>query len=296
MVRKANQQARSGWVILLTDDDEPYALTTRTLLEREGHTVLLADSGEAALQTGEAVVDALRKDNHTVQVILQTGYASEQPPRDLLKRLDIQGYHDKGEGPDKLLMWVDVGLKAAHAAQVMHKSRQGLRYILNVTPQLHRLQPLDELLQGIICQVTGLLGVADSFLASRPSRPDASALAAPATFLAMRQDDAQLEVHAGTGRFDGMHSLGESMHADSIMADVALALSSHAAHVGEASTIVPLCVGEASIGVIYLDKAIDTEQDLELLSVFANQASVANPCPIPPPKPPCKPKPKKPCP
>jgi signal transduction histidine kinase len=30
----------------------------------------------------------------------------------MLRRLDIHGYHDKAEGPEKLLLWIDVALKA----------------------------------------------------------------------------------------------------------------------------------------------------------------------------------------
>jgi len=41
--------------------------------------------------TGEQVVEELRKFNAYIQVILQTGYASEQPPQVLMKRLDIPG-------------------------------------------------------------------------------------------------------------------------------------------------------------------------------------------------------------
>lgn len=126
---------------------------TERLLAREGHTVIAANNPLQALEilrrervdlvlvdffmpqmTGEAFVMELRSFNPLVQVILQTGYASEQPPRELLRRLDIQGYFDKSEGPDKLLLWTDVGLKAAFAVQLLEKGRLGLRYILNVTP------------------------------------------------------------------------------------------------------------------------------------------------------------------
>ena len=47
-----------------------------------------------------------------VQIVMQTGFAGPKPPRTLLAELDIQGYHNKADGPDALLMWVDVGLKA----------------------------------------------------------------------------------------------------------------------------------------------------------------------------------------
>jgi diguanylate cyclase (GGDEF)-like protein len=288
MVRKTRQTERSSWVILLTDDDADYLEVTRRLIEREGHEVIAARSGEEALavlaarrvdlllldfymdgMTGEQVVEEIRKTDTLLQIVLQTGYASEQPPRQLLKRLDIQGYHDKSEGPDKLLMWVDVGLKAAFSSQLVDKSRQGLRYILDVTPELHRLQPLQALLQGIICQVTGLFGVADSFLASRAGAPQ------PDGFLAIVEDETELVVHAGTGRFAGSAAVKAGALDDAISLDLGQAMDTRLTQVNGQATAVPLCVGPTGIGVIYLDKAIRGEQDLELLAVFANQAAVA---------------------
>jgi hypothetical protein len=58
-------------------------------------------------------VRAIRNFDSDVQIILQTGYSGEKPPRQMLQLLDIQGYHDKSEGPDRLLRWVDVALKTA---------------------------------------------------------------------------------------------------------------------------------------------------------------------------------------
>jgi diguanylate cyclase (GGDEF)-like protein len=293
MVRKTRHAPRSDWVVLLADDDEAYLDATRLLLEREGHHVLTARDGEAALallagahvdlllldfymqgMTGEDVVGELRKTHPMLQVILQTGYASEQPPRALLKRLDIQGYHDKSEGPDKLLMWVDVGLKAAHSARLVHKSRQGLRYILDATPELHRLQPLESLLQGIILQVTGLFGVANSFVASR-TRHDPDPAGAPSCFLAMCEDEAGATVHAATGHYAHAGALDGPALAGRLTQALDRAMDSRHTLVDSDATIVPLCVADQVIGVIYLDKPIRGDQDLELLSVFANQAAVA---------------------
>src|SRR6185436_20526114 len=158
MARKSKAEHLSNSTILLVDDNPEYLEATRLLLEREGHQVIPAANGLEALtllrkqsvdlllldyfmpgMTGEEVVTQLRQFNPYVQVVLQTGYASERPPRELLRRLDIQGYYDKREGPDKLLLWTEVGLKIAYSVQLLHKSRQGLRYILAVTPDLHKL-------------------------------------------------------------------------------------------------------------------------------------------------------------
>lgn len=284
MVRKTRHATPTDWIILLTDDDQAYLDATRRLLEREGHRVLTAHNGEEALallasahvdlllldfymdgMTGEEVVGELRRTNPTLQVILQTGYASEQPPRALLKRLDIQGYHDKSEGPGNLLMWVDVGLKAAHSARLVHKSRVGLRYILDATPELHRLQPLESLLQGIIHQVAGLFGVANSFGANQ----------APSGFLAMCEDDAGRAMHAATGRYATADGPNEQALERLLEQALDQALQSRDMQVGTDATVVPLCVADQVLGVIYLDKPIRSDQDQELLSVFANQAAVA---------------------
>ncbi len=76
--------------------------------------------------SGEEVVRAIRNIDSDVQIILQTGYSGEKPPREMLKLLDIQGYHDKSEGPDRLLLWVDVTLKAAGNLREIHRNERDL--------------------------------------------------------------------------------------------------------------------------------------------------------------------------
>ncbi|MDB5799174.1 MAG: hypothetical protein JWL63_113 [Rhodocyclales bacterium] len=293
MARKSKVANASRWTILLAEDDPDYAQATCSLLEREGHTVLWADSGAKALEvlrdqhidlllldffmpgmTGEETVLELRKFNDHTQVILQTGYASEQPPRELLRRLDIQGYHDKSEGPEKLLIWTDVGLKAAYTVQLLHKSRQGLRYILDATPSLHKIQPLDDLLQGIILQIAGLLGAADSFLAIDPKSVQRTSEVQAEGFLVMVADEMELAIHASTGRFAGYKHAADCLDTEEL--DVVRdTLQQHDVRVIENSTIVPLCVGEVVIGIVYLDRSVNLQRDIELLQVFANQAAVA---------------------
>ena len=73
----------------------------RSASSRSSRSTLLLDYFMPGM-TGEQVVAELRKFDPFVQVILQTGYASEQPPRELLHRLNIQGYYDKTEGPEQL--------------------------------------------------------------------------------------------------------------------------------------------------------------------------------------------------
>src|SRR6476619_2920884 len=205
MTRRAKAEQASGYTVLLVDDNPDYLQATRLLLEREGHNVLTATNGPEALSilpqqkidlllldyfmpgmTGEQVVAELRKFDPFVQVILQTGYASEQPPRELLHRLNIQGYYDKTEGPEQLLLWTTVGLKAAFTIQLLFKSRHGVEFILDKTPELHRMQTVDELSQVVMEQLRSLL-------AAVGAGSDAGG------FLATLDANSELVLRAGTG-------------------------------------------------------------------------------------------------
>lgn len=294
MTRKSNTAGLSGYTVLLVDDNPEYLQAARLLLEREGHVVICASDGSEALtrlreqkidlllldyympgMTGEEVVTQLRQFNPLVQVILQTGYASEQPPRKLLRRLDIQGYYDKTEGPEKLLLWTDVGLKAAYAIQMLNKNRRGLRYILDVTPELHKIQPLDGLLQGILLQVAGLLGAVNSFLAvlsegGIPRTPPVET----ESFLAMTEEGTELVIHAGTGRFVGQTKVDGALEGGKVRL-IREALRGGEIQRAEQVTVVPLRVSVLTIGVIYLDRPAIEPRDIELLQIFANQAAVA---------------------
>ena len=281
MPRKSHAQISSGRIILLVDDNREYLDATRVLLEREGHKVLCAADGPEALRllqqrpevdlllldycmpgmTGEETVAHLRQFNPYVQVILQTGYASEQPPRELLKRLEIQGYYDKSEGPEKLLLWVDVGLKAAYAFQLINKSRQGLRYILDITPELHKIQPLEELLQGILLQVSGLLGVVNSFLAVLPQSDFKRAETIPEGFVAIMEDGANLKIRACTGRFTGLSTVSTCLDTDKMQGIRLTMQNGETQHLSD-SMIIPLSVGRMILGVIFLDRMTHQKQDL----------------------------------
>ncbi|MEO6027645.1 MAG: hybrid sensor histidine kinase/response regulator [Candidatus Binatia bacterium] len=130
---RRSRRAETGHTILVVDDQADTTESVRTLLEHEGHRVITAPSGSEGLEvlqrndvhvvivdyfmprmTGAQFVERVRSVDPYVQIILQTGYAGENPPRTLLAALDIQGYHDKTDGPERLLLWVDVALKAHH--------------------------------------------------------------------------------------------------------------------------------------------------------------------------------------
>src|SRR5262245_36497293 len=164
MARKRSTPSADARTILVVDDQPDTLESLRFLLEREGHRVLTAASGPESLallgtarvevalvdylmprMTGEELVGRIRALDPTIQVIRQTGYAGERPPREMMRRLDIHGYHDKAEGPEKLLLWVDVALKAhAQLARVARVEQLKSDILTNVSHELRT--PLNILL------------------------------------------------------------------------------------------------------------------------------------------------------
>jgi two-component system, cell cycle response regulator len=301
MARKHQRTGSAGGRILLVDDSPEVIESTRRLLEKEGHAVSTAANAKAALgilekesfhllivdyfmpaMTGEELVRAIRgAGDHLTQIILATGYSGEKPARVMLRDLDIQGYHDKSEGAQKLLLWVDTALKTYRHVMAMEKHRKGLRFILDITPELHRIQPIDELIEALLWQLEALLGAENSFVAtlpaSSPYEPEEEAdEGSRECFIAIAESPEQLQelhVRVGTGRFRS----GDPVSAldPAIAALIEDTLETGAPHIADDCSVVPLMLGTRTIGIIYLDRRTGYARDRELLEVFASQAAAA---------------------
>lgn len=111
--------------ILLVDDDDSYLTMTKMALEAEGFQVQTMNSPLTALEylktnhvdlllldffmpelTGDKFVEQLRLFNQNLVIVLQTGYADENTPLELMKKFDIQAYFDKTSGIDNLVLLI----------------------------------------------------------------------------------------------------------------------------------------------------------------------------------------------
>ncbi len=293
MARRHKAVESSGYTIALVDDDPDYLEAARRLLESEGHVVLTATDGDEALEllrkttvdlllldyfmpkmTGEQVVQELRTFDTSTQVILQTGYANERPPREMLRRLDIQGYYDKSEGPDRLLLWADAGLKAADAILRLARSRKGLRHILEVTPTLHRIRPLADLYEDVIQQATQLIGAEKAVLAifrdlvapHRRSPADERVLAA---------NGEDLFFVVGPVSPTATQSQPTEVHLDErVKHEITQALRSSQPIRRSHESIIPLRLGDVVLGGVWLTHGPLREEYHELLDLFLHQAAV----------------------
>lgn len=107
--------------ILLADDDEDYVMMTTVFLKQIGYHVDTVTDGKQALEklqtgnyqialldyfmpelNGEEVIEKIRETNQEIIIILQTGFSGQKPPIETMMKLNIQNYHDKTEGIDRL--------------------------------------------------------------------------------------------------------------------------------------------------------------------------------------------------
>lgn len=294
MARLVQKAKASGHKILIVDDTDEVLESTRLLFEKEGHEVATANNGPDGIEkvrswhphllvldyfmpgmTGEEVVTHVRPFNREVQILLQTGYASEKPPRQMLQALDIQGYHDKSEGPEKLLIWVDASLKSYKQIATINKGKRGLRHILDAIPEMYNLQTLEELLRGVLEQMEGLLGGHNSFVAALPEAlnraPEDAGL--PDSLAVTFTNEEELQIVAGTGRFSSFQRLDEIDR--DLMVRLGELLGQDQVVEEGTKTFIPLRVGAKPLGMIYFDRKNEQDYDLELLKIFAMQASQA---------------------
>lgn len=133
-MRKALQNQANGirkYKIIGVDDEEGILDSLRVLLEdtsyefvgitnpveaiervrQEHFDLMLLDFMMTPLH-GDEVVEEIRKFNKELYILLLTGHKDLAPPLETIKRLDIQGYCEKSDKFDQLLLLIESAIKS----------------------------------------------------------------------------------------------------------------------------------------------------------------------------------------
>ena len=125
------QNNNSSYKILAVDDEIGIVDSLSIFLKRSGYTfagetdptkaierlknehfdLLLLDFIMTPLH-GDQVVEEIRKFNKDLYIILLTGHKDLAPPLETIRRLDIQGYCEKSNKFDQLLLLIESGIKS----------------------------------------------------------------------------------------------------------------------------------------------------------------------------------------
>ena len=76
---------------------------------------------------GDQVVEEIRKFNKNLYILLLTGHKDLAPPLETIRRLDIQGYCEKSDKFDQLLLLVESGIKAISQMNLIKKINTELK-------------------------------------------------------------------------------------------------------------------------------------------------------------------------
>lgn len=76
---------------------------------------------------GDQVVEEIRKFNKDLYILLLTGHKDLAPPLETIKRLDIQGYCEKSDKFDQLILLVESGIKAVAQMNLIRNINDELR-------------------------------------------------------------------------------------------------------------------------------------------------------------------------
>ena len=152
---------------------------------------------------------------------------------------------------------------AALVREVLDKDaerKELLSYIIDVTPDMHRIQPLADLLQDILKHAMGLASSVDALLATPPEG---------------EEGHLNLIVRSTAGQYAGIGRRIEDCLPTDDVALVTDALWHGKILLTEEQMIIPLRIRELSVGVIYLRHPTVSLEETELLRIFSNQATVA---------------------
>lgn len=123
--------ASNGYKIIAVDDEMGIVDSLSIFLKRSGYNFTgVTDPMEAIERVknehfdlmildfimtpihGDEVVEEIRKFNKDLYILLLTGHKDLAPPLDTIRRLDIQGYCEKSDKFDQLLLLIESGIKS----------------------------------------------------------------------------------------------------------------------------------------------------------------------------------------
>lgn len=129
--QNVTNNANQKYKIIAVDDEEGIIDSLSVFLERSGyHLVGVTDPMQAIERVknehfdlmlldfimtplhGDQVVEEIRKFNKELYILLLTGHKDLAPPLETIKRLEIQGYCEKSDKFDQLLLLIESAIKS----------------------------------------------------------------------------------------------------------------------------------------------------------------------------------------
>lgn len=146
MRKNIHLNENSKYKIIAVDDESGVLDTLKVFLTKAGYNFVgITDPMEAIERVkvehfdlmlldfimtpyhGDQVVEEIRKFNRDLYILLLTGHKDLAPPLETIRRLEIQGYCEKSDKFDQLLLLVESGIKAVAQMNLIRKINTELK-------------------------------------------------------------------------------------------------------------------------------------------------------------------------
>jgi putative nucleotidyltransferase with HDIG domain len=276
-MRRERYQISSNYKVLLVDDEPGIVDSLSVVLKRSGyHYTGLTSPLEAIDRVrkehfdllildflmspihGDEVVRQIREFNREIYILLLTGHKDLAPPLETIRALDIQGYCEKSDRFDQLLLLVESGIKSIAQVRLIKKFQEGLNKILQAVPKIYQLQPIGSILEEILTEILPLMNSKNAFI-----------LVDDIT----RFNSGNNSIFKGIGVYHtDIHDFMEMLN-PSLMEHIGHARLNKSAVKLDGGVVIPL-INEyhQDIGIIYVESD-DLEDGLKLLEIYSSQAA-----------------------
>ena len=182
-MRQERFQVSSNYKILLVDDEQGILDSLSVVLKRSGYHYTGITSPLEAIERvrnehfdlmildflmspihGDEVVRQIREFNREIYILLLTGHKDLAPPLETIRALEIQGYCEKSDRFDQLLLLIESGIKSIDQMHLIKKFQEGLNKILQAVPKIYQLQPIGNILEEILVEIMPLVNSENAFI------------------------------------------------------------------------------------------------------------------------------------
>ena len=131
MLQTQENNTNANYKIIAVDDEIGIIDSLSIFLKRTGYQFVGVTDAKEAIERvktehfdlmildfimtplhGDQVVEEIRKFNKELYILLLTGHKDLAPPLETIRKLDIQGYCEKGDKFDQLLLLIESGIKS----------------------------------------------------------------------------------------------------------------------------------------------------------------------------------------
>lgn len=146
MRKYMQEESQSPYKIMAVDDDAGILDSLKVVLNRSGYTLDCYSNPVEAIEAlkkehydlllldfimdplhGDEVVASIREFDSALYILLLTGHKDLAPPLETLKKLDIQGYCEKSDNFDQLLLLIESGLKSVDQMHIINQINEELK-------------------------------------------------------------------------------------------------------------------------------------------------------------------------